>query len=75
MVVIGLVVGLGNIWCFFYIIYENGGGVFIIFYIVVFLIVGILLFFLDFVIGYCYCVVVLFLFCCLNKYFEVFGWW
>ena len=49
---IGSAVGLGNIWRFPYIAYENGGGAFIIPYLVALLTAGIPLLFFDYAIGH-----------------------
>ncbi len=49
---IGSAVGLGNIWRFPYVAYENGGGAFLIPYLVALLTAGIPLLFLDFAIGH-----------------------
>lgn len=45
-------VGLGNIWRFPYVTYDNGGGAFIIPYLVALLTAGIPLLFLDYAIGH-----------------------
>src|SRR5699024_8342672 len=49
---VGSAVGLGNIWRFPYIAYENGGGAFIIPYLVALLSAGIPLLFFDDSIGH-----------------------
>lgn len=49
---IGSAVGLGNIWRFPYVAYENGGGAFIIPYLIALLTAGIPLLFLDYAIGH-----------------------
>jgi NSS family neurotransmitter:Na+ symporter len=49
---IGSAVGLGNIWRFPYVAYENGGGAFIIPYLVALLTAGIPFLFLDYAIGH-----------------------
>ena len=51
---IGSAVGLGNIWRFPYVAYENGGGAFLIPYLVAILCAGIPLLFLDYSIGHRY---------------------
>ena len=51
---IGSAVGLGNIWRFPYITYDNGGGAFIIPYLVALLTAGIPLLFLDYAMGHRY---------------------
>ncbi|AZA13186.1 sodium-dependent transporter [Corynebacterium choanae] len=49
---IGSAVGLGNIWRFPYVAYENGGGAFLIPYMVALITAGIPLLFLDYAIGH-----------------------
>ncbi|MDR8020321.1 sodium-dependent transporter [Nesterenkonia aerolata] len=49
---IGSAVGLGNIWRFPYITYENGGGAFLIPYLVALLTAGIPILFFDYAIGH-----------------------
>jgi SNF family Na+-dependent transporter len=44
-------VGLGNVWRFPYIAYKNGGGTFLIPYLIMLLLVGLPIFFMEFVIG------------------------
>ena len=51
---IGSAIGLGNIWRFPGVAYENGGGAFIIPYIVALLLIGIPILFLDYAIGHKY---------------------
>ncbi|MDO4696486.1 MAG: sodium-dependent transporter [Neisseria sp.] len=72
---IGSAVGLGNIWRFPYITYDNGGGAFIIPYLVALLTAGIPLLFLDYAIGHKYRGSAPLAFRRLNKSFETFGWW
>lgn len=52
MAAIGSAVGLGNIWRFPYVAYENGGGAFLIPYIVALLTAGIPILWFDFAIGH-----------------------
>ena len=49
---IGSAVGLGNVWRFPYVAYENGGGAFILPYLVALLTAGIPFLFLDYAIGH-----------------------
>jgi NSS family neurotransmitter:Na+ symporter len=49
---VGSAIGLGNIWRFSYMAYSNGGGAFLIPYIVALLTVGIPLLILEFGIGH-----------------------
>ena len=49
---IGSAVGLGNIWRFPYVAYSNGGGSFILPYIIALVTAGIPLLFLDYAIGH-----------------------
>ena len=48
---LGLAVGLGNLWRFPYIAYQNGGGTFIIPYIIMLLVIGLPIFFMEMVFG------------------------
>src|SRR5690606_5722479 len=49
---IGSAVGLGNIWRFPYVAYDNGGGAFILPYLVALLTAGIPFLYLDYAIGH-----------------------
>ena len=51
---VGSAVGLGNIWRFPYVAYDNGGGAFMVPYLIALLTAGIPLLFLDYVIGHKY---------------------
>ena len=75
MAAIGSAVGLGNIWRFPYTTYENGGGAFMIPYIVALLTAGIPLLFLDFAIGHRHRGGAPLSYRRFNKHFETFGWW
>ena len=48
---LGLAVGLGNLWRFPYIAYENGGGSFLIPYLIMVFVVGMPVFFMEQLIG------------------------
>ncbi|MCP1659395.1 sodium-dependent transporter [Neisseria perflava] len=72
---IGSAVGLGNIWRFPYIAYDNGGGAFMIPYLVALLTAGLPLLFLDYAIGHRYRGSPPMAFRRISKKFEPFGWW
>lgn len=72
---IGSAVGLGNIWRFPYVTYDNGGGAFIIPYLVALLTAGIPLLFLDYALGHKYRGSAPLAFRRFQKNFETFGWW
>ena len=46
---VGSAVGLGNIWRFPYVAYDNGGGAFMVPYLIALLTAGIPLLFLDYI--------------------------
>lgn len=72
---IGSAVGLGNIWRFPYVTYDNGGGAFMVPYLVALLTAGIPLLFLDYAIGHKYRGSAPLAFRRLSRWFEVYGWW
>lgn len=72
---IGSAVGLGNIWRFPYVAYKNGGGAFILPYLVALLTAGIPLLFLDYAVGHRYRGSPPLAFRRLNRKFETIGWW
>lgn len=72
---IGSAVGLGNIWRFPYTTYENGGGAFMIPYLIALLTAGIPLLFLDYAIGHRHRGGAPLSYRRFNKHFETFGWW
>lgn len=71
----GSAIGLGNIWRFPYIAYENGGGAFIIPYLVALLSAGIPLLFFDYSIGHRFKGSPPLAFRRLAKWTETIGWW
>ena len=75
MAAIGSAVGLGNIWRFPYTTYENGGGAFIIPYLIALLTAGIPLLFLDYAIGHRHRGGAPLSYRSFSPHFEVFGWW
>ncbi|MCG8342080.1 MAG: sodium-dependent transporter [Chlorobiales bacterium] len=72
---IGSAVGLGNIWRFSYLTYENGGGAFLIPYIVALLTAGIPLLILEFGIGHERIGSAPLAFRKIGKQWEWLGWW
>ncbi len=72
---VGSAVGLGNIWRFPYVAYENGGGAFLIPYLVAILCAGIPLLFLDYAVGHRYRGSAPLAYRRLNRKAEVLGWW
>ncbi len=72
---IGSAVGLGNIWRFPYVSYENGGGAFFIPYLVALMTAGFPLLFLDYVIGQKYKGAPPTAYRRLVKSAEGIGWW
>ncbi len=72
---IGSAVGLGNIWRFPYVAYENGGGAFVIPYLIALLTAGIPFLFLDYAIGHRYRGSAPLSFARLRRGAEGLGWW
>lgn len=72
---IGSAVGLGNIWRFPYVAYENGGGAFLIPYLVALLTAGIPFLFLDYAIGHRHRGSAPLSFARLRRGTEFLGWW
>jgi neurotransmitter:Na+ symporter, NSS family len=75
MAAIGSAIGLGNIWRFPAVAYENGGGAFFIPYLFALLTAGIPLLVLEFALGHKYRGSSPLTFTRLNKKFEWLGWW
>ncbi|WP_149360938.1 sodium-dependent transporter [Lolliginicoccus suaedae] len=72
---IGSAVGLGNIWRFPFVAYENGAGAFVIPYLIALLTAGIPLLFLDYAIGHKFRGSPPLAFRRLSKWTETLGWW
>lgn len=72
---IGSAVGLGNIWRFPYVAYENGGGAFFLPYLFALLTAGIPLLIMEFTIGHKYRGSAPLSYARLNKKTEWMGWW
>src|SRR5690554_1808501 len=72
---IGSAVGLGNIWRFPAVAYENGGGAFFIPYLFALLSAGIPILILEYTLGQKYRGSAPLTFRRMNKYAEGIGWW
>ncbi|MDO4888399.1 MAG: sodium-dependent transporter [Actinomycetaceae bacterium] len=72
---VGSAVGLGNIWRFPNVAYENGGGAFMIPYLIALLTAGIPILFLDYALGHRYRGSTPAVFRRISKKFEFLGWW
>ncbi|GAA4412567.1 sodium-dependent transporter [Fodinibacter luteus] len=72
---IGSAVGLGNIWRFPYVAYDNGGGAFILPYLVALLTAGIPFLFLEYALGHRYRGSAPLSFARLSRRTEGLGWW
>jgi len=70
---IGSAVGLGNIWRFPYIVGENGGGAFLVPYVIITIVFGLTFMVLEFAVGRYYQTSVLSCLCNIGKRFKVPG--
>lgn len=75
MAAIGSAIGLGNIWRFPGTAYTNGGGAFMIPYIIALLITGLPVLFLDYALGHRFRGSAPAVFRRVSKRFEWLGWW
>lgn len=72
---VGSAIGLGNIWRFPYMAYENGGGAFFIPYLFALLTAGIPIIILEYALGHKYRGSAPMTFAKLNRKWEWVGWW
>lgn len=72
---IGSAVGLGNIWRFPYVAYENGGGAFFLPYLFALITAGIPLLIMEFTLGHKYRGSAPLSYARMNKKTEWIGWW
>jgi NSS family neurotransmitter:Na+ symporter len=72
---IGSAIGLGNLWRFPFKCYENGGGAFLIAYLIALLTAGVPLLILELSLGHRYQLAAPMTFARISKKFEWIGWW
>ncbi|WP_066634507.1 sodium-dependent transporter [Desulfolucanica intricata] len=72
---VGSAIGLGNIWRFPYMAYDNGGGAFLIPYFFALLTAGIPIMILEFGLGHKYKGSAPLTFAQINPKWEILGWW
>ena len=72
---IGSAVGLGNIWRFGYVAYENGGGAFLVPYAVALVLAGIPLMILEYALGHREKASPPLAFARIDRRWETIGWW
>lgn len=72
---IGSAVGLGNIWRFPYVAYENGGGAFLVPYLVALFCAGLPFLYLDYALGHRFRGSAPLSFARLSRPAEAIGWW
>ncbi|MGQ4509113.1 sodium-dependent transporter [Dermabacteraceae bacterium P13147] len=71
---IGSAIGLGNIWRFPYIAYQNGGGSFLIPYVIALVTGGVAMLFFDYAIGHRFRAAPPLAFARIRRWAEPFGW-
>ena len=74
MAMIGSAVGLGNIWRFPYILYSNGGGSFMIPYIVALVLLGFSFLFVEYAVGYRFKTSVVRIYRSIKEKYEYIAW-